>query len=58
VTGFAERRGDATAARALCEDLTPPAPPAPPAAAVRSPGASRPSKRDRRAIDRFTRTED
>lgn len=55
VTGFAERRGDAGAAQALYADLTPP--PAPPdespRVAAREPGSGRPTKRDRRAIDRL-----
>lgn len=57
IVGFAERRGSADAARLLCEDLSP-APvrtdpePAPPA--LREPGAGRPTKRERRAIDRLT----
>ena len=57
VRGFAERRGDATLAQMLYEDLTQPLPPPeqrPGQVAVREPGASRPTKRDRRAIDRFT----
>jgi ribosome-associated heat shock protein Hsp15 len=53
VTALGEQRGPASAARALYEDLTPPAPPrlraAPPAR--RPPGAGRPTKRERRAID-------
>jgi len=55
VTGFAERRGDADAARLLCEDLSPPKPPAgeEPAVAPREPGAGRPTKHERRAIDRL-----
>jgi ribosome-associated heat shock protein Hsp15 len=55
VTGFAERRGDADAARLLCEDLTPisPAAPASPALAEREPGSGRPTKQERRAIDRL-----
>ena len=57
VRGFVERRGDAALAQTLYEDLTvPPLPrdqrPAP--VAERDPGASRPTKRDRRAIDKFT----
>jgi len=55
VAGFAERRGDAEAGRALYADLTPV--PAPsdesPQAAVRIPGSGRPTKRDRRAIGRL-----
>ncbi len=57
VAGFAERRGSADAARALYEDLSPaPAPPEPKDAAVaeREPGTGRPTKRERRAINRFT----
>lgn len=55
VAGFAERRGDAEAARVLFEDLTPPPPPADesPKVAAREPGSGRPTKRDRRAIDRL-----
>ncbi len=50
-----DRRGPATAARALYEDLTPPEPPrarqAPPP--YRAPGAGRPTKRERRELDRL-----
>jgi ribosome-associated heat shock protein Hsp15 len=56
VMGFAERRGDATDAAKLFEDLTPkPEPGAPVAAAsgARDPGAGRPTKQERRAIDRL-----
>jgi ribosome-associated heat shock protein Hsp15 len=56
VTAFAERRGAAESARALVEDLTPPAEPMPPRAAapgVRQAGAGRPTKRERRAIAHF-----
>jgi ribosome-associated heat shock protein Hsp15 len=56
VVGFAERRGDAAAARPLYEDLSPSAPP-PPVAAPRPPGAARPTKRDRRTMERFIRGE-
>jgi ribosome-associated heat shock protein Hsp15 len=55
VIGFAERRGDATAARQLYEDLSPPPVQTPPAGGERAPGSSRPTKRDRRAIERFMR---
>jgi ribosome-associated heat shock protein Hsp15 len=58
VLGFAERRGDADAARLLCEDISPPAPregPAdPPSGPAYAPGSGRPTKRDRRALDRLT----
>ena len=56
VTGYAERRGSAEVAAALFEDLTP-APSSsvvPPAAAGARPrGDGRPTKRDRRDIDRL-----
>ena len=55
VVALSDRRGPAPAARALYEDLTPPAPPRirqarPP---YRAPGAGRPTKRERREIDRL-----
>jgi ribosome-associated heat shock protein Hsp15 len=55
VTSFAERRGDADAARLLCEDITPvsPAPASGPSQAGRDPGSGRPTKQERRAIDRL-----
>ena len=55
VTGFAERRGDADAARLLCEDLTPisPARAAEPVTAERDAGSGRPTKQERRALDRL-----
>ena len=56
VTGFAERRGDADAARVLYEDLTPkPEPSAalPPGVGERDAGSGRPTKQERRAIDRL-----
>ena len=49
VLAASERRGPATAARALYEDLTPTAPEKP--AATRQPGGPRPTKRDRRRLD-------
>ncbi len=55
VLTISDRRGPAPVARALYEDLTPPAPPrvriAPPP--FRPPGAGRPTKRQRRQIDRL-----
>jgi ribosome-associated heat shock protein Hsp15 len=57
VAGFADRRGPAAAAQGLCEDLQPPAARADPAAS-RPPRAGRPTKRERRAIDRFTGDDD
>ena len=50
-----ERRGSVEAARALYEDLTPPEPPRPsqPRPPYRPPGAGRPTKRERRELDRF-----
>lgn len=58
VRGTAERRGPAAAARELYEDLTPPPPPReervePPARRAR--GAGRPTKRERRQLERFLR---
>jgi ribosome-associated heat shock protein Hsp15 len=56
VIGFAERRGDAQAASVLFEDLTPKAeadPPCEAGAGDREPGSGRPTKQDRRAIDRL-----
>lgn len=51
------RRGPATEARALYEDLSPP--PQPQAATlVRAPGAGRPTKADRRALDRLMDRDD
>ncbi len=57
VAGFAERRGGASEASLLFEDLTPPPgprPDEPPAVAVREPGQGRPTKRERRAWTRLT----
>jgi ribosome-associated heat shock protein Hsp15 len=55
VAGVGERRGPAEVARMLYEDLTPPEPPRPRQARPpwRSPGAGRPTKRDRRDIGRL-----
>ena len=55
VTAIGDRRGSAEIARALYEDLTPPEPPrlrqAPPP--FRAPGTGRPTKRERRNIERL-----
>ena len=53
VLSFSERRGGAESARALYEDLSPKPQPGEPAL-PRASGAGRPTKRDRRAIDRLT----
>jgi ribosome-associated heat shock protein Hsp15 len=53
VKGYAERRGSAESARALFEDLTPPPAPKPPPAGLREEGSGRPTKRERREIDRL-----
>ena len=56
VTALAERRGGAADAAVLYEDLTPPPPPRearPGPPAYRPPGAGRPTKRERRRIDRL-----
>lgn len=52
------RRGPAGEAQGLYEDLTPPAVKNPdaPAAVARDTGAGRPTKRDRRRIEDFTRS--
>jgi ribosome-associated heat shock protein Hsp15 len=56
VAAVGDRRGSAEVARALFEDLTPPEPPRtrlalPPR---REPGSGRPTKRERRDIERLT----
>lgn len=57
VIGFAERRGSAREIVPLYEDLGEPGPPRsaprPPNAPSRDPGSGRPTKRDRRALDRM-----
>ncbi len=53
VLATAERRGPAAVARTLYEDLTEPAPLPERPSAQRERGAGRPTKRDRRRIDRF-----
>ena len=54
VIGYAERRGSAEIARGLFEDMTPPPAPArEPSAGARDDGSGRPTKRERREIDRL-----
>ena len=55
VTAIGDRRGSAEAAKALFADLTPPEPPRPRQAAPprREPGTGRPTKRERREIERL-----
>ena len=57
IAALAHRRGPAEEARGLYEDLTPaataPADAAPANTAARAPGHGRPTKRERRAIDRL-----
>jgi ribosome-associated heat shock protein Hsp15 len=55
VAGVDDQRGSAAVAKALFEDLTPPEPPRPLQARPprREPGAGRPTKRERRAIERL-----
>ena len=55
VLAFAERRGGAEQATQLYDDLSPPLEPAPslPAPPRRDPGAGRPTKRERRALERL-----
>jgi ribosome-associated heat shock protein Hsp15 len=53
VLAFVERRGGAAAAEALYEELCAPATEPVTRPAVREPGAGRPTKHDRRALDRM-----
>jgi ribosome-associated heat shock protein Hsp15 len=53
ILGCGVRRGPATEARTLYEDLTSAAEPAPAASPAREPGARRPTKKERRALDRL-----
>src|SRR5262245_20951797 len=58
ILALTERRGSGATAALLYEDLTPPPPPreersAPPM--YRAPGAGRPTKRERRLMERITR---
>jgi ribosome-associated heat shock protein Hsp15 len=57
VLGLAPRRGPASEARQLYDDLSPPPAPRQPAAAARETGAGRPTKKQRRAIDRLLDSE-
>ena len=63
IVALGERRGPAAEARTLFADLDPPQPRAAPADAVprtghRVPGAGRPTKKERRAVDRLREPED
>jgi ribosome-associated heat shock protein Hsp15 len=55
VVGYAERRGSFDVAKALFEELTPPPQPKPEVspAGTRDEGSGRPTKRERRQIDRL-----
>lgn len=53
IVGLGEKRGPAATARLLYEDLTPPEPPSEEPWILRDRGAGRPTKRDRRLIDRM-----
>ena len=57
VVALGQRRGPATEARALYEDLSPPQaqPRPPPKPAARERGAGRPTKAERRALDELRR---
>jgi ribosome-associated heat shock protein Hsp15 len=59
VLGFGTRRGPAAEAQALYEDITPLPDPAAPASAhaVREPGTGRPTKRERRDLDKWNEGE-
>jgi len=53
IAAIGTRRGPAAEARLLYEDLSPPPPPAASAPAAPRPGKGRPTKRQRRELDRF-----
>jgi ribosome-associated heat shock protein Hsp15 len=59
VLGFGTRRGPAVEAQTLYEDITPPPDPDAPASthAARAPGAGRPTKRERRELDKWNEGE-
>lgn len=57
VLQLSEKRLGAAEARLLYEDHSPPPPPKEERVAVRDRGAGRPTKADRRAMDRFNRDE-
>jgi ribosome-associated heat shock protein Hsp15 len=63
VLSFCERRGDADSGRALYEDLAPPVhiqkdEKVENGVPVRTPGSGRPTKRERRALDRWRQDHD
>ena len=53
VKGFADRRGASNAARVLYDDLSPMPARQPPQVGLREAGSGRPTKRERRALDRL-----
>ncbi len=59
VLSFSDRRGPARTAQALYQDLAPkPVGPAEASAGLRARGSGRPTKRERRALDRLTHRHD
>lgn len=55
VVALGERRGPASEAQGLYEDLSDPPAPRPPRAPSRAKGMGRPTKAERRALDKFLR---